>query len=160
MDFFSIEFWVGFQMVVELIIVFLILFYLRNLKTGIREDASRQVVEKVIEILEPLLKEAENTAKTFERQIQEKHLLINKINEKLDARIISLNLLMARSESHLKREMAAPSQEGFHVYDQQQAILDLYETGLDSESISKKLSMPKGEVDLVINLKKKFVSMD
>ena len=160
MNLFSIEFWVGFQMVVELLIVLLVLYYLKNMKAGIREDASKQVVATVVQLLEPLLKDAERTADTFEKQIREKQYLIKQINEKIDARLISLNLLMTRCDTQLNRVPSISPAPDVHVYDQQQSILDLYETGLDAESISKKLSMPKGEVDLVINLKKKFISMD
>lgn len=144
---------------IDLLIILFILYYLRNIRAGIREEVFRQVLETVTENIAPFLNDAEKTAATFDRQIREKQTLIKAINEKLDARIISLNLLLKRSESHISPG-AISSKEKPHVYDQQQAILDLYETGLDNESISKKLSMPKGEVDLVINLKKKFVSLD
>lgn len=159
MEFLSIKFWVGLQMGIDLLIILFILYYLRNIRAGIREEVFRQVLETVTENIAPFLNDAEKTAATFDRQIREKQTLIKAINEKLDARIISLNLLLKRSEGHISPG-AISSKEKPHVYDQQQAILDLYETGLDNESISKKLSMPKGEVDLVINLKKKFVSLD
>ena len=159
MTFLSIKFWVGLQMGIDLMLILFILYYLRSIRVGIREEVFRQVIENVTETIAPLLNDAETIATTFDRQIREKQALIKAINEKLDARIISLNLLLKRSETHISPETIS-SKENPHVYDQQQSILDLFETGLDSESISKKLSMPKGEVDLVINLKKRFVSLD
>ncbi len=146
-------------MVVELILVFMILFYLKNMKTSIRKDVSRQAVEHVLDMIEPLLKEANDTAQMFDHQIKEKNHLIKNINDKLDSRIISLNLLLNRSETYLAEGNGYSINENDHVYDQQQSVIDMYDRGINSEDIASKLSMPRGEVDLVINLKKKFVSL-
>ena len=160
MELFSIEFWVGFQMMVLVIIVFLNVFYIKRMKTGVEEEVTRQTMEEVIHIIEPLIREAKDTANLFDSQIREKSNLIKKLNGKLDSRIISLNLLLTRSETKLRSfDDISPSNNN-HVYDQQESILSMYEKGETSEQIAQKLSMPKGEVDLVINLKKKFVSVD
>ena len=47
-----------------------------------------------------------------------------------------------------------------NVLDQQNSIIDMYNRGFDIDSIVSKLSMPKGEVKLVIDLKEKFKAME
>ena len=44
--------------------------------------------------------------------------------------------------------------------DQQNKILSLYYQNLDVDTIAQKLSLPKGEVRLVIDLKEKFIAME
>ena len=61
-------------------------------------------------------------------------------------------------EKH-NRSMFQPSSAST-VFDQQNQIIDMYNQNFDVDSISKKLSIPKGEVLLVVDLKKKFVAME
>lgn len=160
MKIFNIEFWVVIQMVIDLVLVVLILYFLRNLKSGIPGNASKQAAGKIIGMLEPLLKDADSTAKAFETQLKEKNRLIHNLNERLDSRIISLNLLLNRTEAYLSaRSKSNPKGRG-HVYDQQKAIIELFNKGHDVEAVARKLSMPKGEVELVVDLKKKFLKME
>ncbi len=160
MEIFSIEIWVVFQMVVDLILVVLILHLLRAMKSSMQIDVSKEAYEQVMGMVEPLLKEASITAKTFEGQLSEKNKLINRLNEKLDSRIISLNLLMNRAQSvSLSSDNKTNIDCDEHVYDQQEAILSLYEKGESTDTIARKLTMPIGEVNLVIDLKKKFAEM-
>ncbi|MFH0730489.1 MAG: hypothetical protein V2B19_29610 [Pseudomonadota bacterium] len=107
-------------------------------------------------MIEPLIKETEAVAKSFEAQLKEKKRLIHRLNEDLDSRIISLNLLLNRARA-LDYGSGNPGATG-QVYKQQEAILSLYAQKHDAEAIAKKLSMPKGEVELVIDLKTKFLS--
>ncbi|MBF0118076.1 MAG: hypothetical protein HQK79_04520 [Desulfobacterales bacterium] len=120
-----------------------------------REHAYQEATEQVIETIEPLLKEAQEVADTFEVQLKEKKNLIKELNESLEKRFISLNLLINRVD---KRGTPSPQKQS-NVYDQQEEILKLYKKGEDTEAIAKKLSMPKGEIELVIELKKKFLEM-
>ena len=43
---------------------------------------------------------------------------------------------------------------------QQNKIIDLYYQREDVDAIAEKLSIPKGEVQLVIDLKEKFIAME
>lgn len=159
MELFTIEFWVAFQMCIDLVLVVFILGFLKNSKSGVRSEVSREAADQIIAMLEPLLKEADLTAKTFAKQLKEKNRLIGELNERLDSRIISLNLLLNRSEVYLSAETEKNPYDRNHVYDQQEAILELNKEGYSAETIAQKLFMPKGEVDLVLDLKKKFLEM-
>jgi hypothetical protein len=152
----SVQYWVAFQIVLDLFLVILVLVFIRSYKSGLRREAAQEAARQVIGLLEPLLKEAKTTAATFEDQLKEKARLVQNINERLDGRIISLNLLLNRAAEQLSAQAGDADSPGNHIYDQQNAILELYGENLDPEEIARRLSMPKGEVDLVIDLKKKF----
>lgn len=160
----STEFWVAFQMVTILLLLMLLVYFIRHSKAGRDEknDGSESAA-KMVALMEPLLNEAESVAKMFESQIMEKKHLIHELNEKLDSRIISLNLLLNRADAFLARPMAPSIGETIQadrVHDTQKAILELYQKGLDPQAISRELSVSGQEVDLVIALKKKFIAMD
>lgn len=160
---FTTEFWVAFQMLTILLLLGLLVYFIRHSRSGaepVREEDDAGIPEaatKVVELMEPLIKEAEATARLFESQIMEKKKLIHSLNEKLDNRIISLNLLLNRADACLARnEEGAPEP----ISATQEDILALYGQGLSSQAISDKLSVSGQEVDLVISLKKKFVALE
>ena len=179
------EFGLGIQLFIDLVLLGLFMVLFKRLKSlgkessssekmaGVAEEAGRTASE-IIDMLEPLVKEADAAAKSFDLQIRDKKSLIRGLNDSLDSRIISINLLLSRAEAMLDRATnashataggASPmvrASNAFEedVFDQQQSIVDLYEQGLDVDAIASRLSMPKGEVKIVINLKKKFMAME
>jgi hypothetical protein len=152
----NINFWVAFQLGLDFVLVVLILFFIRRMKSGLKKETAIEASLQLMGMIEPLIKESEAVAKSFEAQLKEKKQLIHRLNEDLDSRIISLNLLLNRAKA---LEGGSGKQTATaQVYKQQEAILNLYAQKLDAEAIAKKLSMPKGEVELVIDLKTKFLS--
>lgn len=167
----STEFWVVFQMVIILILIAVLVYVIRNLKTEkgtergeIEErDTAADAANRILSLLEPLLNEAESAARVFESQIMEKKLLIRELNDKLDSRIISLNLLLNRADACLSAKtfnLNQESYEGAGINDMQEGILAMFGQGFDAQDISEKLSVARKEVDLVIALKKKFIAME
>ncbi|MCG8563509.1 MAG: hypothetical protein MI747_00330 [Desulfobacterales bacterium] len=142
------------------------------------EDEKRAMAasREVLEMLEPLVEESRMTAVRFEDQITEKRKISKDLNEKLDARIISINLLLNRAakaltqleeqQERIRRTssmvgVTPPSNpSGFNVLDQQNRIIDLYYQQEKVDDIATKLSIPRREVQLVIDLKEKFVAME
>lgn len=195
-ELFSLKFWIGVLFVIDLLFILLFLVFVRRLsqkqarldavrsrdRADEKDDAARRKeavksAEDIIGMLEPLVRESRQTAESFESQIKDKKNLIKNINDSLDSRIISLNLLMSRAESvkdKLENRRIDPSPDPFRpgpgsyahnnnpgdVFDQQNSIVDLYNRGFDAEAIAARLSMPKGEVKLVIDLKEKFKAME
>ena len=99
----------------------------------------------------------ENARKArFENQLKEKARLVRSVNEHLDSRIISMNLLLNRAEAQIPENLKNEDLHRNHILDQQEAILKMYGENHAPEEIAKSLSLPRGEVDLVIDLKKKF----
>ena len=187
-ELFSFEFWIGIQFIIDLfIIIFFLIFVKRihNIKSSdqyngdgkINQENAEQAANDIIGMLEPFVKESKVTADSFDRQIKQKRKLIHELNESLDSRIISINLLISRAEAakedlrNLKLEVARQPIQPFsvkqdisggpeNVLDQQNRIIDMYNQGSDADAIASKLSMPKGEVKLVIDLKEKFKAME
>ncbi|MCK5310646.1 MAG: hypothetical protein KAJ62_00960 [Desulfobacteraceae bacterium] len=186
-ELFSFEFWIGIQFIIDLFIILCFLVFVKrvrntqlsnqyNGKGRIDQENAEKATNDIIEMLEPFVKESKITADSFDKQIKEKRKLISELNESLDSRIISINLLISRAEAakedlrNLRIEVARqpiqplPSKQNSNlsenVLDQQNSILDMYNNGFDIDAIVSKLSMPKGEVKLVIDLKKKFKAME
>lgn len=208
-ELFPIEFWICLQLFVDLVFgAFLLIFVKRvsaalknrpeagdlsfgsdsesKLKSKLDNYPAEKAAEEIIALLEPLVAEAERAAKTFDGQIKEKKKLINGVNDALDSRIISINLLLSRAEALYRSQKRSSHHETPHrpndfsnasfnpsssssssdpgkkedVFDQQKQIIDLYTQGFGIEAIASKLSMPKGEVHLVVSLKQKFIDME
>lgn len=161
------------------------------------EKAAVEMVDRaakdIIDLLDPLVKGSESTAAAFEQQIKEKKRLIKNLNDNLDSRITSINLLLSRSEVILNSKdksiyqhqsstnrQQSNGNENFSssnsswsieedldqeksedsIADQQKKIVQWYQQGLDIDTIASKLSMPRGEVQLVISLKEKIMNME
>jgi len=160
----STEFWVVFQTLSICLLLVLLVYFIRHSRSGKEgthgaEDSAR----KIVAMMEPLLNEAESSARIFESQIMEKNKLIRELNDKLDSRIISLNLLLNRADAYLSRSLSQDRHEiipAEGIYDTQEAILSLYQKGMGPQDIATELSVSHQEVDLVISLKKKFIAME
>ena len=157
MELFSIKLWVILQIAIDFLMLAIILYLLKRLKRTLQGSISKNAAEKTIAMLEPLLNEADSTAKTFEKQLKKKGMLIERLNEKIDSRIIGLNLLLNRAELQLNDGPGIQQTHMDKAYDHQESIVHLHMKGCNSEDIARKLSLPKGEVDLVIDLKNKLI---
>ncbi len=190
-ELFSLKFWIGTQFIIDLFIILCFLVFVKrlsrlrvadpytfngSLNDDMNRDNSEKTANEIIEMLEPFVKESRATADSFDRQIKEKKKLIKELNDSLDSRIISINLLIGRAEAakedlrNLKMEIArqplpmlpvmqTPGASA-NVLDQQNSIIDMHNRGFDIDAIVSKLSMPRGEVKLVIDLKEKFRAME
>ncbi len=156
------EFWIVGQLVVDIVLLFLCVYLVRAIKHRSSGDIADKTVGRLREVMEPVLRDAEKVAKEFESQLKTKQQTIRKLNEYLDDRTISLNLLLNRAELYMEesQEKDKKTASKLHVVDQQKEIIALAQKGLDSEKIAKQLSISVGEVELVLNLKKKFLQME
>lgn len=160
-DMFTIKFWIAFQLAVDMVLVFLVVYYLRNLRSSSFRDLTKETGTRMIRMLEPLIRDADTAAKSFEKQLKEKKRLINQLNESLDGRIISLNLLLNRTDSLATSDFnGTGSTAKKHVFDQQEAILEQFDKGHDAATAARTLSIPKNEVEMVYDLKQKFLSLE
>lgn len=176
---FSLEFWMAVLFILNFVLViFFFLFVKRvnqiNLLDAHQDDhdnkqddtnlASGSAAD-IISLLEPLVEESNKAATSFDRQIKEKKRLIKELNDALDSRIISINLLLSRADALQKKLKEKKNQfnsefSSTAVLDQQNQIIEMYDQDFNIDSIAQRLSIPKGEVQLVIDLKKKFVEME
>ncbi len=149
-------------------------------KTSEDSKAAMAKSSEILDMLEAVVVDAKAAAENFEEQIQEKRQLSKALNDALDSRIISINLLLSRAKTlHEKLESqqdkiiqqagslcpqtnVQPSRQTsrVNVLDQQQQIIDMYYRKKDVDSIADALSIPREEVRMVIELKEKFIAME
>ncbi len=192
-DYFSTEFWI---VVLFFIIFFLMIFVFLLLKRVNRlniemfsrdmsyqdsdeNNHAEQSARDILEMLEPLVEESKKAALSFEEQVTEKKRLLKELNDALDSRVISINLLLSRADAFQKQleekqhsvisepvtpasygGAVSPNHETNPLLDQQHQIIDMYRRNMDVDTIAGQLSIPKGEIQLVIDLKKKFLAME
>lgn len=156
------EFWVIVQVVVDLFLIILFVVFVKQLRAS-RVKRAWSGADSLPQVLEPLLQEAEKVAGQFETQLKQKQDLIRRLNEHLDNRIISLNLLLTRAEACLAsddKESKETNRAQTHVYDLQQEIMALGAKGLAPQEIASRMGISIGEVTLVLELKRKFQEME
>ncbi|MBA3008863.1 MAG: hypothetical protein KKF12_08725 [Proteobacteria bacterium] len=187
----SLEFLIAVLFIIDVFLVILLMLFVKRVghlkanstvdgqiqaRQNIREgQAVSESAREIMDMLEPLVMESRKAALSFDEQIREKRKLSKDLNDALDTRIISINLLLSRAKALQKKmedrqqtiqqtvpvfkTVHAPFRES-NVVDQQNQIIDLYYQNTDIDTIAEKLSIPKGEVQLVIDLKEKFVAME
>jgi hypothetical protein len=159
MDFLrSIELWVAVQIAIDLCLIFLFLLAIKQFRV-FRQKYNTVGVEDVQNIIQPVLEEARLLARQFETQLKEKQDIVRNLNDCLDDRIIGLNLLLNRAETRLA-DGGLSQGDSFHSGDDvdrlQREVITLAEKGMSSKNIAESLGIGKGEVDLVLDLKRKF----
>ncbi len=184
----SLEFLIAVLFIIDVFLVILLLLFAKRVKqmnlgtsnshppsNHLEEKAAFESAREILDMLEPLVLESRKTALSFDEQIREKRKLSKDLNDALDTRIISINLLLSRADDLQKKledrqqtiqqaepvlkTVHSPSRES-NVVDQQNQIIDLYYQKANVATIAEKLSIPKGEVQLVIDLKEKFIAME
>ncbi len=146
------------QLGIDLIIVIVFIFLIKRFKHFNKGPS----FDSPTKVFESLLIDAEKMAGQFKGQLEEKQRLIQSLNEQLDKRIISLNVLLNRADVLLSSqgEGAAGSNENSATIDGHQTeIIKLAREGQSAEKIAQTLSIPQGEVRLVLDLKHKFSQM-
>ena len=130
--------------------------FLQNRRLAKKQDqkAINAITEKVLSQIEPLLVDAHSVADSFEEHVAEKKLIISEINEALEKRIASLTLLLNRADAIIARKKESHPQEDSRqrVFDSKEKILRLAAKGANIDEIANRLSLPKGEVALVVSL--------
>jgi len=130
-------------------------FVLLLLKRSRRTNRSATLSEEIM-TFEALVRESDHAAVQFNKQLQEKHQAVKTLNDRLDKRIHSLNLLVNRADAAISRYTSPPGEDhpaGAGADSRQTAIRELTKKGFSIEEIARKLSIQRGEVTLVLNMK-------
>ena len=154
----SAKFWLVIQIGLDITLVVLFIILIKHFRRSIQPGDSAQALEMTHPV-ESVLTDARKLAGEFEKQLEEKKAIIGRLNEQLDNRIINLNLLLTRTDSY-----ADPSgnrknrKQGMYknTYDLQNEIVALSDKGFSPDKIAQELGVVTGEVNLVLELKKKF----
>ncbi|MCM2284547.1 MAG: hypothetical protein NDI81_07180 [Desulfobacula sp.] len=187
---FSVEFWVAILFFINFSLVLFVFILIRKMNGFLTEQAFQATFEKereendpvsdtasdIMDMLEPLVKDSREAAIQFDEQIKDKKRLIKSLNDALDSRIININLLLSRADAMQKKIEERQAESGRILADlsrdgavevsagtlenQQHQILKMYHQNYDIDTIAQELSIPRGEVQLVVDLKKKFLEME
>lgn len=146
------------QIGIDILMILAFIFLMKRLKSHHKGIS----LDKGIKIFEKLLTNADKTAGQFKQQLEEKHILIRKLNEQLDKRIISLNVLLNRADILLSKPTRNDdgNNEVVSFDSRQTEIMGLAKEGHRPDEIATLLSIPEEEVKLVLDLKKKLSQMD
>ncbi len=155
MSFIELKFLILAQIGMDIAIIIVFIFFLKRLRHPNKGKS------EAVKIFESILLDADKTAGQFKDQLEEKHDLIKRLNEQLDKRIASLNMLLNRADVLLSHpvQSAEVNDDPLSVNRQQTRVIELAKEGHRVEEIANMLSIPKGEVKLVLDLKQKLSQM-
>jgi len=154
MSFIDLKFLILAQIGIDFAIVIFFVLLIRKL----RPINNAKSLHKGTKMFESLLVDADKISGQLREELEEKHQLINGLNEKLDKRVMSLNVLLNRADALLSsydRGPADAKDNPIFFKSQEKEILKLAKKGIDLEKIAQILAIPKGEVKLVLDLSKK-----
>lgn len=202
-----IEYWIYFQLGIDIGLILLILFFLRQLKKTLitqpqhesptippRPSKDTQLDTTSLDVLKSLMESAKESSEEFDRLIQEKKMLIAMLDEKLELKrrefiriikkgdSVAEDLKRVIAESELRASSSQPSARQTSLNppepesetidpitsaepkpeprtepdepkpDQTEAVTELASRGLESHAIAARLSIPVGEVELILGL--------
>ena len=142
-------------------IVFILVFIMVILR--LRSFNKSKSFAKTIGTFQSFVSDADKIADQFNEQLTEKHQVIKRLNEQLDKRIGSLNILLNRADIMLSSsggEVVGHNNRDNASNNHQTEIIRMEKEGCKLEEIASRLSIPKGEVKLVLDLKKTFYQSD
>lgn len=142
------------QIGIDFAIFVLFLLFMKKLRVYNRDPSLR----KGLKACESILTDMDNMAVKFKTMLQEKKDIISTVNEQLDQRITSLNAMLNRADVLLfeYRQNGGVKIDSNTIQNHGKEIVKLSEEGHDLEYIAHTLSIPKEEVLLVLDLRKKY----
>ncbi len=145
------------QIGIDFAIIAVFIFLLRKL-AALNKDSSMQ---KGLQIFESVLTDAKKAAAQFNKQLGEKKELINKLNQKMEQKIMSINVLLNRADVLLKDHLQPgdAQKKPANAGSLEKEIIMLAEEGHDVETIADTLAISKGQVMLVLDLKTKIAQL-
>ena len=151
MEFMGIHSLIGILIVMDILLFGFVLLLLKRSRSGNRSVT----LSKEISVFESLVREADHTAEQFGRQLREKQRAIELLNGTLDKRIQTMNQLVGRADAAVARYNSPPVDNTQNLNgpgSRQAEILALSKKGLGVEAIARKLSIQRGEVNLILNM--------
>jgi hypothetical protein len=156
---FELKYLIYLQLSIDFAIFVVFIFLIRRLKFLDKNSFS---LNNKLEMYESFLTDAENTSVRFKEMLQEKKDIIKRLNEQLEKKIKSLNTLLNRSDTQLLKYRQS-HQDGYvqdSLKNHTKKIVELAKEGFNPDYIAETLVIPKEEVMLVLDLKKKISQID
>lgn len=130
---------------ISLIVLLLLVFHLKRMLGKARNNNSSFWIP---ELLKQWSKESEILSRLLSNNLEERKTLANRLIEELDKKIQSLNLSLEAIEG--KRKSIAGGGKEADPYGK---VAKMVEAGYKFTEIARKLKLPKGEVQLILDLK-------
>jgi len=159
MNLFELKYLIVLQLAIDFAIFIVFIFLIRRLRFL---DKGSSSLNSKLKIYESFLMDADNISVKFKEILQEKKDIIKKLNEQLEKRIKNLNTLLNRADVLLFKHKQS-HQDGYlqdSLKNHTKKIVELAKEGFDLDYISERLVIPKEEVMLVLDLKKKMSQLD
>jgi len=159
MNFIELKHLILLQLSIDFGIFVVFIFLIRRLRFL---DKGSSSLNTKLKMYESFLTDADNTSVEFKGMLQEKKDIIKNLNEQLEKRIKSLNTLLNRTETLLFKHRQS-DQDGYvqdSLKNHTKKIVELAKKGFDLDYIAESLVIPKEEVMLVLDLKKKICQLD
>ena len=159
MNFIELKHLIFLQLAIDFGIFVVFIFLIRRLRFL---DKGSSSLNTKLKMYESFLTDADNTSVKFKGMLQEKKDIIKNLNEQLEKRIKSLNTLLNRTETLLFKHRQS-DQDGYvqdSLKNHTKKIVELAKKGFDLDYIAESLVIPKEEVMLVLDLKKKICQLD
>lgn len=159
MNLFELKYLILSQLAIDFAIFVVFIILIRRLRILDRGSLS---LNSKLEMYESFLTDAGDTSVKFKGMLQEKKDIIKKLNEQLEQKIKSLNNLLNRSDALLFKHRQNHQDDDVQdsLKNNTKKIVELAKEGFDSDYIAENLVIPKEEVLLVLDLKKKISQLD
>jgi hypothetical protein len=159
MNFIELKHLILLQLAIDFGIFVVFIFLIRRLRFL---DKGSSSLNTKLKMYESFLTDADNTSVKFKGMLQEKKDIIKNLNEQLEKKIKGLDTLLNRTETLLFKQ-GQSNQDGYiqdSLKNHTKRIVELAKKGFDLDDIAESLVIPKEEVMLVLDLKKKICQLD
>ncbi len=155
-------FWVAIKTIVDILIFLFVLYLIFELKNRKKEAQSQEQkiteLKELIKSLDQLIKEAEHSSINISDTALQSQKNIQDLLEKMDKKREELQGVGEKAESVLesiKKQLGPSSNSPGQLKSNQDKYSEAYQlaqTGLNAEEISDQLKLPKGEVELIMDI--------
>lgn len=154
MNFIELKHLIFLQLGIDFAIFIAFIFLIRRLRFADKDSSLNAKLKQY----ESLLADANNMSLKFNEMLQEKKEIVKTLDEHLEKRVNSLNSMLNRTDAllfkHRTGNQDAYTKDSFKNH--KKKIVQLAKEGFDLDYIADSLSIPKEEVMLVLDLKKKI----
>ena len=145
---YTVEFWLILQMIIEVLLCGIIGYYVyheKSKKVEVRQEQEK--IKILMDSLQSFIAKSED--------LDKKHQKVLKLWEKIEKRGEAIEAYINHYERKLKSfpegEKADTIESSVACYEKTSCLI---EKGLSAEKIAKTVGLPKGEVELIMNLKR------
>jgi DNA-binding NarL/FixJ family response regulator len=151
MEFMDLKFLIFTQIGIDIVIIIVFILLIKKISFFKRNSSLNKGLDKY----ESMLCDAVRISEQFKDQLEEKKHMIKMLNQHLEKRITSLNMMLNRTDALLFHNRQYENVDKGFLNHHKKEILKLEKQGHSSEQIADTLSISREEVMLVLDLKRK-----